>query len=80
MCYYNHGKNYVYPTKDELTEQIPGMKKRFLYYKEYAKVNFEETFSKEELKDVFVVKAECFESSYLENKSTKNRLLQEWIK
>jgi len=68
MCYYVEGKNYVYPGRDELIGQIPGMRKRFDQYKKYASVTFEQTFTKEELRDAFVVKAECFESSYFENK------------
>ena len=68
MCYYVEGKNYVYPARDELIGQIPGMRKRFDRYKKFASVTFEQTFTKEELRDAFVVKAECFESSYFENK------------
>jgi len=68
MCYYMQGHNYVYPSRDELIGQIPVMRKRFELYRKFASVTFEETFSKEELGDAFIVKAECFESSYLENK------------
>jgi len=68
MCYYVQGKNYVYPTRDELIGQLPGMRKRFDRYKTFATVTFEETFSQKDLSDAFVVKAECFESSYIENK------------
>jgi hypothetical protein len=72
MCYYIEGRNYVYPTRDELIGQIPAMRKRFELYRKYASVTFDETFSKEELGDAFIVKAECFESSYLENKGNGN--------
>lgn len=68
MCYYVQGKNYVYPSRDELVGQIPAMRKRFDDYKKFAAATFDQTFTKEELSDAFVVKAECFESSYLENK------------
>ncbi|MFI5131145.1 MAG: VCBS repeat-containing protein [Chitinophagales bacterium] len=68
MCYYVGGKNYVYPARDEMISQIPAMRKRFDGYKKFASATFEETFTKEELQDAFIVKAECFESSYLENK------------
>ena len=68
MCYYTQGTNYIYPTRDEMIKQIPAMRVRFQSYKDFASVAFEESFTKEELKEAFVVKAECMESSYLENK------------
>ena len=68
MCYYVQGKNYIYPTRDEMIKQIAAMRGRFPLYKDFASVTFEQTFTKEELSDAFVVKSECFESSYLENK------------
>ena len=67
MCYYVQGKNYVYPTRDEMIKQIPAMRGRFQSYKDFASVTFEESFTKKELSDAYVVKSECFESSYLQN-------------
>ena len=67
MCYYVNGKNYVYPTRDEMIRQMNAMRGRFPYYADYAKVTFEESFLPEEIKDAYVVKSECFESSYFEN-------------
>ncbi|HZJ20522.1 MAG TPA: VCBS repeat-containing protein [Pricia sp.] len=43
------------------------MRLRFKTYEEYAKVTFSEAFLPEELKDAYVVHAEHFESSYIEN-------------
>jgi enediyne biosynthesis protein E4 len=68
MCYYVGGKNYIYPTRDEMIRQVAAMRGRFQSYKDFASVTFEESFTKEELSDALVVKSECFESSYLENK------------
>ena len=68
ICYYIQGKNYAYPSRDEMIIQIPAMRKRFDRYSKFASVTFEETFTKEELSGAFIVKSECFESSYLENK------------
>ena len=67
MCYYVNNKNYIYPTRDEIIKQINPMRGRFSSYADYAKVTFEESFLPEEIKDAYVVKAECFESSYFEN-------------
>jgi hypothetical protein len=68
MCYYIQGTNYVYPSRDELIGQIPAMRKRFDRYKTFALATFDETFTRQELDGSFILKAECFESSYLENK------------
>jgi enediyne biosynthesis protein E4 len=67
MCYYVKGKNYIYPTRDEMIKQIPSMRGRFQSYKDFASVTFEESFTKQELSDAYIVKSECFESSYLQN-------------
>ncbi|MEJ7685125.1 MAG: VCBS repeat-containing protein [Segetibacter sp.] len=68
MCYYVDGKNYIYPTRDEMIKQINSMRGRFSSYVDYAKVTFKESFLPEEIRDAYVVKSECFESSYFENK------------
>jgi len=68
LCYYVQGKNHIYPTRDELIRQMSAVRLRFQTYKEYASVSFDETFTKDELSDAYVVKSECFETSYLENK------------
>src|SRR5680860_724693 len=67
MCYYTLGKNYIAHSRDEIIKQINPMRLRFKTYEEYAKVTFSEAFLPEELKDAYVVHAEHFESSYIEN-------------
>jgi hypothetical protein len=67
MCYFVDHKNQIFATRDEIVRQINPMRGRFNTYESYAKVAFDESFTKDELKDAFVVKAECFESTYFEN-------------
>ena len=67
MCYFVNGENYIYPTRDEMIKQIASMRVRFASYKDYAKADFKESFTPDEIKDAYVVKSECFESSYFEN-------------
>ncbi|TAG42428.1 MAG: RNA-binding protein, partial [Cytophagia bacterium] len=64
-----NGKRKEYPAqnRDEQTEQIPSLKKRFLTYKEFGKARFEDIFTKEELKDAYKLQANNFASSYIEN-------------
>ena len=68
LCYYMQGRNHIYPTRDELIRQMAAIRLRFQTYREFASVSFDEAFTKEELSNAFVVKSECFETSYLENK------------
>ncbi|MEO6288888.1 MAG: VCBS repeat-containing protein, partial [Ginsengibacter sp.] len=68
MCYYVQNKNYLYPSRDEMIKQIPAARGRFPTYKDYASVTFEEAFTSDELKEATIVKSECMESSYFENK------------
>ena len=68
MCYYTQGENYLYPTRDEMIRQIAGLRLRFPTYKDFALVTFQQTFSAQELTGAQVLKAERFESTYLENK------------
>ncbi len=68
MCYYIDGKNYIYPSRDEMIKQMPAARGRFPTYKDFASVTFEEAFTSAELKDATIVKSECMESSYFENK------------
>ncbi|MEO6455338.1 MAG: VCBS repeat-containing protein [Ginsengibacter sp.] len=72
LCYYIQGKNYIFHTRDEMIKQIAAMRLRFPSYKDFASATFEDTFTKEELSNAMVVKSECFESSYLENKGNGN--------
>lgn len=67
MCYFVNNENQIFPTRDEMIRQINPMRGRFKTYESFASANFDQSFTKDELKDAFIVKAECFESSYFEN-------------
>ncbi len=68
MCYFVEGENYVYPTRDEIVDQIAAMRARFEKYRDYATSTFKESFRADEIKDAYVVRSECFETSYFENR------------
>jgi hypothetical protein len=68
MSYYTQGVKYVGHSRDNLIDQINGMRARFRTYTDYANATFEESFLPEELADAFVVCSQTFESSYLENR------------
>ncbi len=67
MSYYNGDDNYLAHSRDEIISQINVMKSRFRNYESYATVNFEEAFLPSELADAYVVEAQNFSSSYVEN-------------
>jgi enediyne biosynthesis protein E4 len=72
LCYYSDGINYMARTRDEMIKQIAAMRGRFASYKDFAEATFDKSFTKNELKDAFLLKATCFESCYFENKGNGN--------
>ncbi|MHA4844995.1 VCBS repeat-containing protein [Flavitalea antarctica] len=49
ICYYIDGKSYPMASRDELLEQMPGLKKKFIYYKDYASSNLQSILTKPQL-------------------------------
>jgi len=67
FCHYIAGVEYPVHSRDELIAQIPPIKVRFNKYKKYASASFDKIFRKPEKKGMQVLRAERFESSYIEN-------------
>jgi enediyne biosynthesis protein E4 len=67
FCYYINGTSYPASSRDDLTEQLPGLKKKFLEYRTYATATIADVFTPEELKDAGLLKAEITASVYLQN-------------
>ncbi len=63
LTYYKNGRCYPYASRDELTAQLPGLKKRFPEYQAFAKSAFNEVFPKDQLKDVIHHRAVTFAHS-----------------
>ena len=68
---YIQGKSYPFAGRDELLDQMYGMRSKFTDYASYAKARLGNVFSKSDLKDAGVLKASVLESIYLENQSGK---------
>jgi hypothetical protein len=75
LCYYIGGVSYPVNSRDDLTDQLPGLKKKFLEYKQYAVATINDIFTPEQLKDAGLLKAETMETVYLENQGGKGFLL-----
>lgn len=72
MCHYVEGKNYIAHSRDMLIEQINSMKGRFKTYTDLGEATFDKSFTRDEIKDAYVVKSETFQSSYIENLGAGN--------
>lgn len=48
--YKKNGKTYPYPLRQDLLKQLPSLKKKFLYYKDYAGKTIEEVMTADQLK------------------------------
>ena len=67
FCCYNQGKCYPVPPRDQLAEQVPGLKKRFTSYAAYGKLTVTELLKPDELAGAYVAQATELRSCYIEN-------------
>jgi len=67
LTYYVKGREIPFNNHAELTKQIPSLKKRFLYAKDFAKASVPEILGKEKLAKAQYREANTFESMYFEN-------------
>jgi hypothetical protein len=49
VCYYIEGKSYPMASKDELLDEIPSLKKKYVHYSDYADATINDIFSKQQL-------------------------------
>ncbi|WP_276361777.1 VCBS repeat-containing protein [Daejeonella sp. H1SJ63] len=74
FCYYIDGVSYPAASRDDLMDQLPGLKSKFLEYHKYANATITDLFTSEQLKDVKELKAEILETVFLENTGTSFKL------
>ena len=67
FCYYIHGIAYPAASRDDLTGQIPGLKKKFIAYSSYADATITDLFSTDQLKDAPSLKVAMTSSIFLKN-------------
>ncbi|HEU5292964.1 MAG TPA: VCBS repeat-containing protein, partial [Cyclobacteriaceae bacterium] len=63
-----NGVEYPVNTRDEMTKQIPSLKKKYLSYQRFSQAKFSEFFSKDIIQESKLYEANVFESVYIENK------------
>ncbi|MEO6719435.1 MAG: VCBS repeat-containing protein [Ferruginibacter sp.] len=60
-------KEYTAQNRDDIVEQLPPLKRKFLTYKDFANADIHGLFSEEELKDALHLKANNFKTSFIKN-------------
>lgn len=72
LTYYVQGKEIPFLGKEELTKQLPGIKRKYLYAGDFAKASLEEIFSKEKLQSSQLLTANYFSNAVLMNDGKSN--------
>jgi len=75
MGYYLGGKSYPFPSRDDLLEHLPMLKKKFANYKSYADAQISDLFTTEQLKGSITLKAQNLQTIYLENTGKEFRMI-----
>jgi enediyne biosynthesis protein E4 len=67
LTHFMKGKEYPFYTRDEMTKQMPYLKKRYLSYHKFSEATLHDMFSDEALNKSQKYVANTFGSSYIEN-------------
>ncbi len=67
LGFYQWGKCYPLFSRDQLMDQIPSMRKKFVRYKDYSGTTLDGIFTEAEKKDMDIFKTNFFESGVLMN-------------
>ena len=67
ISHYVDGKEYPFHTRDEMTKQMPFLKKRFLSYHKFADATLTDIFNREDLEKTQQYVSYNFQSCYVEN-------------
>ena len=72
LTYYVGGKEIPFPNKAEMERQMPVMRKRFLYAKDFAKASLSDILTSEKIESAQVLSADYFANCILINKGGLN--------
>ena len=67
VCYYIGGKSYPMASRDELLDEIPSLKKKFVHYKDYADATIGDLFSKDKISKAQILTCNQLASGILYN-------------
>ena len=71
LTYYIDGVSYPAPYLDDLTSQVPSLRKKIFYYKDYGRITIDDILPKESKDSVPVLFADKLQSVVLKNESGK---------
>lgn len=71
LCYYIQGKSYPYASRNEILEDMPALRKKFFYYKDYAAAAFNDIFTPEQQKGMAELKVAELKNCWIENAGGK---------
>ena len=72
MCYYIQGKSYPMASRDELLDQLPGLKKKYVHYRDYANATINDIFSTAKIKQSTLLYCDELASGILYNDGTNH--------
>jgi enediyne biosynthesis protein E4 len=67
LCYYMDGISYPFSTRDEMTDQMVGLRKKFVTYDSYANVTIQNIFTPDQLSKSPKLEVNTLETIWLEN-------------
>ena len=70
-CYYINGVSYPFVLKDELTDQIVSLRKKFVTYESYSEMTLEEILPEPQVKNSPKCSTDFLETTWFENKNGK---------
>lgn len=70
LTYIVAGVEYPINTRDELTKQMPSLKKKYLSYKNFSGAKFNDFFSAETIQKSLIYNATLLETVYIENQGS----------
>ncbi len=76
VCYYIDGKSYPMASKDELLDEIPSLKKKYVHYSDYADATITDIFSKQQISKAKLYSCGQFASGILFNNGNNNFTFQ----
>jgi hypothetical protein len=76
LTYFLNGREIAFANKDELTKQIPKLKKKYLYAEDFARADLKSIFTEEKLSSAQVLEADCFSNAILINNGKMEFSLQ----
>jgi enediyne biosynthesis protein E4 len=81
LTYYLKGKEIPFANKDELTKQMPGLKKKFLYAEDFAKASLADIFGRNKLDKAAHLSADYFSNAILVNYGNNKFVLEKlpWL-